>query len=383
MNRRLTLLAPAAVLSALAVGCTPKLTGRMAPAPLIPAKIQMLPVAESPRQWTGVAVSHTGRIFVNFPRWSDDVPISVAELRPAPSEGFSLERRPLVPVAFPDAAWQAYTQGADPKNMFVCVQSVVIDDLDALWVVDAGAPKMGEIVPTAPRLIKIDLASNQVARIYPIDVPAIEKTSYLNDVRVDTTRGIAYLTDSGAGAILTINLNTGEVQRRLSGHGSVMSEHATPVIGNKPWLRNGQPPEVHSDGIALSPDGKWLYYHALTARTLYRIPTDVLLSTTDVGTINRALQNLGRTGPTDGMEYDANDCIFLTQLDQNAIVRFQPNGAGNRLQTLAQDPAIAWPDSLAIGPDGALYFTTSQINLQPSPPNPYRLFKLVPRSDNR
>ena len=33
-----------------------------------------------PRQATGVAVSPTGRVFVNFPRWEQDVPISVAEV---------------------------------------------------------------------------------------------------------------------------------------------------------------------------------------------------------------------------------------------------------------------------------------------------------------
>ena len=30
---------------------------------------------------TGVSVSHTGRIFVNFPRWDDPTAFTVAELR--------------------------------------------------------------------------------------------------------------------------------------------------------------------------------------------------------------------------------------------------------------------------------------------------------------
>ncbi len=30
---------------------------------------------------TGVTVSHKGRIFVNFPRWGDDVPFPVSEIR--------------------------------------------------------------------------------------------------------------------------------------------------------------------------------------------------------------------------------------------------------------------------------------------------------------
>ena len=60
-------------------------------------------VAQSARQWTGIAVMPDGRIFVNFPRWSDDVPVSVGELRPDGSVR-----------AFPNAEWnsgEAWTGG--------------------------------------------------------------------------------------------------------------------------------------------------------------------------------------------------------------------------------------------------------------------------------
>lgn len=38
------------------------------------------PVAFSDFQWTGLAVSKDGRLFVNYPRWSDNVPLSIAEI---------------------------------------------------------------------------------------------------------------------------------------------------------------------------------------------------------------------------------------------------------------------------------------------------------------
>ena len=52
---------------------------------------------------TGVTVSHQGRIFVNFPKWGDNVEYSVAEIRngeafPYPSAEFN-RAEPDAPVA--------------------------------------------------------------------------------------------------------------------------------------------------------------------------------------------------------------------------------------------------------------------------------------------
>jgi sugar lactone lactonase YvrE len=369
-----------AALLASAAGCEKTLTGRMEPALLVPPRVALVQVAESPRQWTGVAVSHAGRIFVNFPRWSNDVPTSVAELRPQPSAGFSLARPPLVPIDYPDPSFQRWTAdgSVEPRLAFVCVQSVVVDDQDFLWVVDAGAPMMKEVIPGAAKVVKIDLASNQIVRVYPFEPPHILGNSYLNDIRIDTARQVAYLTDSGAGALLLLNLKDGSIRRRLADHSSTRSTAQVPVINGQPWRREGKTPDIHADGIALSPDGKYLYYHALTASNLYRIPTDLLLSDADPATLNRAVEPLGRTGPTDGMAYDRAGRIFLTQLELNAITRFTPGPSGNRVETIYQSPELAWPDTFAVGPDGSLYVTTSQIHLQPTPPAPYKLFKLIP-----
>jgi hypothetical protein len=52
-------------------------------------------VADFGHQVTGVTVSGDGRIFVNFPRWTEDTAISVAELKDG-------QVRP-----YPDEAWNA------------------------------------------------------------------------------------------------------------------------------------------------------------------------------------------------------------------------------------------------------------------------------------
>ena len=94
-------------------------------------------VAQSARQWTGIAVMPDGRIFVNFPRWSDDVPVSVGELLPDGSVR-----------AFPNAEWNSGAPA--PENRFVCVQSVVADREGYLWVLDSGNPKFCGSSPGRP-----------------------------------------------------------------------------------------------------------------------------------------------------------------------------------------------------------------------------------------
>ena len=42
---------------------------------LEPGRVRLVEVARCRWQWTGVAVARDGRVFVNFPRWSDDLPL--------------------------------------------------------------------------------------------------------------------------------------------------------------------------------------------------------------------------------------------------------------------------------------------------------------------
>jgi hypothetical protein len=80
---------------------------------------------------TGVSVSHSGRIFVNFPRWDDPVDFTVAELReeklhPYPNAEMQrtdtsgvrpyYQTTPEVNIVHPESKpfqirWEAHTQG--------------------------------------------------------------------------------------------------------------------------------------------------------------------------------------------------------------------------------------------------------------------------------
>lgn len=340
------------------------------------------------RQCTGVAVSRDGRVFVSFPNWSPGHDISVAEVMPDGTV------RP-----YPDGQTNTWGPGDDPRDRFVCVQSVYIDTRDPnspLWVLDSGNPRFeggGQarstgtedpgVVPNAAKLVSIDLGANQITRAVRFDAALAPAGSYLNDVRTDAGRGFAYITDSGLGALVVVNLNTGRCRRVLEGHVSTRAEAGVePVIGGRVWRQpDGTVPQVHADGIALSDDGETLYFKALVGRTLYRVSTSALRNFSMPDSIlQQQVRPIGKAPVCDGMICDGQGNVYMTALEQDAIVVRRPDG---RIDTVVRGDLLKWPDSLAISPAGDLLVTCSQIHLAPrfnagqdNRQGPYTLYKL-------
>lgn len=350
---------PALGASILLAGCA----GAPKALPLAP-DVDLSIVAESERQWTGVAVSREGRVFLNFPRWSDDVPVSVVELK---------EDGSLAP--YPDGLWNDWAPGKPAAAHFVCVQSVHVDDKDRLWILDPASPSFSGVLPNGAKLLEVDLDRDRVVRTYLFPDAVAPSNSYLNDLRVDTLREVAYITDSGAGAIVVLDLKTGQSWRLLAGHPSVMAEDVVLTIGGREWRRpDGAVPQVHADGLALSPDNEYLFYQALSGRTLHRVRTSYLLDRSlSAEQVAAGVQEWAEVGASDAIISDALGNIYLSSLEHDAIRRLTP---GKQIEVVAQSPQIAWPDSFAFGRDGSLWFTTAQIHRGPNPPEPCRLWRL-------
>ncbi len=310
-------------------------------------------VASFPKQQvTGVAVSKEGRVFVCFPFWSDEHTTSVAEV---------MKDGSLKP--FPDESWQA--KEGDPSKRWVCVQSVYVDDDNNLWILDPAAPKMESIVKGGPKLVKVDLSDGQIVQNIPVPETLLPERSYLNDVRVDTKRQFAYLTESGRGALYTVNLKDGKIRRLLAEHPAVKAEPEVELIVDGIKLvdpKTGHTPQIHADGIALSKNGDTLYFHALTGRTLYEIKTEHLrneeLAPEELA---KKVEKVTQTSAPDGMLMSEDGkSIYLAAFEKNAIEKYDLGS--KKLTTLIQDDKLQWPDSLSWGPDGMLYVTTSQIH---------------------
>ncbi|MGD1916515.1 MAG: L-dopachrome tautomerase-related protein [Phycisphaerales bacterium] len=312
-------------------------------------------------QWTGVAASADGRIFVSHPRWDGPYKGAVFEI----VDGRA--RR------YPDGQWNRWppapteTQNErdqDPAYRFVCVQSVHIDAKHRMWVLDPASPGFGGVVPGAAKLVEIDLETDRVVRVIRFDESIAPEASYLNDVRLDVERNVAFITDSGLGAIIVVDLETNRSRRVLASHRSTKAEaDAVPVIGGREWRFGqtpaGEVPQIHSDGIAYNPADDHVYYQALTARTLYRIPASVLADFEQPEwAIRLAIEDLGPSVLTDGMDADADGNVYFTALERDAIVYRTPAG---EYRTLVTSENLSWPDSLAITPEGVV-FTTARIH---------------------
>ncbi len=309
-------------------------------------------VAQFEQQVTGVAVTQGGRIFVNSPRWEKDVAISVAEVGPGSK---------LTP--YPNAEWNAWRNDHKLSNgdHFVCVQSVVAGPQNSLWVLDPAAPGNEFNLEGGPKLVEIDLASNQPKRTIPFDREVIPQGSYLNDVRFSADGKWAYITDSGViGALIVVDLTSNKPRRVLSGHPSTQMEKDVVVMTDgKPLKRpDDRGPEFAADGIALDPKGEYLYWQALTGKTLYRIATNALQDP-DAGKAAAAVEKLGTTCVADGYWMDQTGRLFITSPADNSVKLRQPDGS---LKIVAQDPRLRWPDSMAEGADGSLYVTASHIH---------------------
>lgn len=310
---------------------------------------------------TGVAVTETRRIFVNFPRWGDNVPFTVGEIRDGKV------------VAYPDMAINKANPG-DPVDGLISVQSVVADGQGRVWLLDTAAPGFSEPIPGGAKLIAVDLATNRIVKrlVFPDNV--MLPSTYVNDMRFDFRKGaegIVYVTDSslsGPGAIIVMDIATGHAIRRLSGAAATsVAPHFIPVVEGIPVMVDGaggarKPLGVASDGIALSADAKTLYFTPLSSRHLYSIST-ALLSDQRVSEqqLVNAVQDLGEKGASDGMEADANGAIYAGDYEHNSIRKRLPDG---RWETLVHDPRLLWPDTLSIGPEGYLYFIANQLHRQ-------------------
>lgn len=369
--------------AAVAAGCAA--AGPMSSsAPSTPAPergaLELVRRMRCPSTPTGIAFSPGGRLFVFMPRFDAKVPCTVGEVD---AEGRV--------TPYPDAAANR-PDPARPQQTLVHVPNGVFDAAGRLWLLDAGLmASSGPPMAGAAKLVCIDIATNRVLRVVPL-ASAVVPTSSLNDLRVragGSGREVAYITDQGQdgqGAIVAVDLASGRAVRRLAEHGSTASvKGVLKIVEGRPVEKvdaagNRQPVQGGANGIALSHDGRTLYYAPLMGRRLYAVDAAALLDAPSDAAVAVTVRDLGEKGMTGGLACDDRDRVYLTLQEADAIARRHPDG---RIEVLASDPRLLWPDTFHLAADGWLYVNAAQVQRraefrgggdQQKPP--YDLFRL-------
>ncbi|AJA63770.1 MULTISPECIES: L-dopachrome tautomerase-related protein [Bradyrhizobium] len=295
----------------------------------------------------GVTTSSSGRRFVvvqpQKPGQPEIAEITAGNVRP-----------------YPDAAWNGWRERQDGERAFVGANSLRIGPDGALWIVDRGAPGIGKpLVKGGPKLVRIDLATNRVTRVYDL-ASAAQGASFVDDVRFNG--GIAYLTDAGRPALIVLDLSTGQTRRVLENHASTVAARPLVAEGRQLLDSDGRPVVVHADQLEVSSDGLWLYYQPCSG-PMYRIATRFLDDPSlDEATLSGHVERFADTPSTGGTAIDAAGTIYVSDTDRSRILKVSATG---EISTLIADPRLAWVDAMWIDDEGKLWMPAAQLNRTP------------------
>lgn len=245
-------------------------------------------------------------------------------------------------------------------ELFETPLGVAVDRQHRLWVIDHGTHGFG-----TPRLLAIDLLTNEIVHDHRFDGEAAPGGSFLQDLQVSPDGHTVFIADVSfwrkRPAIVVHDVATATDRRVLESHPSVKAQNwiiTTPAkrmvfFGGLAAMKPG------IDGIAITPDGAWLAYGAMSHDTLFRVPTSALLDSSlgDVSIASK-VEAIGVKPLSDGLSADLEGGIWITDVEHGAVLRMDPDG---KLETWIETPRVRWADALSFGPDGWLYLADSAI----------------------
>jgi sugar lactone lactonase YvrE len=324
-----------------------------------------------------ITVTPDGRVLVSLhqfyePRWR------VAEV--SPKTGIL---RP-----FPSGEW-AEELGADGIGLDAVLGIRTSAD-GIVWMLDNGL-RLG----STPRLIGWDLETDSLHRVIAIPNPPGGQSTFLNDLAVDPVEDFIYIADTGGErdpALVVVDLTTGLSRRVLEGDPVVLPESGVEmVIGDRVITRadeNGvqRPARIGVNPIAIDAKGEWVYFGAMSGKTLYRVrASDLRDRALSSPALSARVERYATKPVCDGITIDTKDNIYITDLEAGGIGVI---GRDRQYELLFSDPAVvSWPDAIGGGPDGLLYIPVNQLQNSPAlnggvdaSLRPYLIIRVEPRA---
>lgn len=316
------------------------------------------------------------KVYVTTPRLKTGVPSTLNVIVENQQPGNTSVQYVLRP--FPSWDMQAWGD----CNALQLVQSMEIDvNTGYMWIIDTGfVPKdfQDEDRPVdhcPSKLIIYDLENDKEIHRYnfPNDVVGPD-LYYLNDIVLgyeNNEARYAFISETLGYKLVVYDYkkNTSYNYSHPSMHASEEHENITIVDTAVKRVKLG------INGIAMSPDFKYIYYSSLAGVALHQIDTSVVTSSNGNNTkFAASVRSLGeKVNPGDGMVYGARHNLYYSALGSNAVYKWDVQkdleGGHNftNVQLKSQSKLVShnlteWVDTLALDDKGYLWFTTSRLH---------------------
>lgn len=312
-------------------------------------------LVESEYQMTGLAVTESGRIFVSFPHWgANPTDFSLGEVKDGTIYPLLQE------INFASLRRLNYVMTAAGPRLFA---------------LDEGRADAGFDEGKGPRIFAIDVSGEVpvVERVYPIAGASLAVGSLLSDIRVDSLTNKAFISDTGAAAILVLDLATGESYRAL--------EKAAELRKNIQMIYF--PGGVYNKltdvcALELSEKNSRLFFSAMGGDIIYSVPVTALLDKNLTADARRkSIKSETLYGaPCSGM-VRRDTWLIMGDLPDLGIWEFDFQEEVNKGRLFDVGIDVKWADSFAVDGVNDLYFTESQHNLALDNRDAYRLYKIT------
>ncbi len=322
-------------------------SGAAAPAPAVTSLATVRQSMQMP--WNAVVVDARGRFIVAAPRWTGYTGPAVAVV--------DAQGR-LQP--YPDAGWSQAAAGTDAAHRLVSVNAIHQDSAGGVWIVDTGSLSLGgRPLVGGAKILHVDPQDDRVQDVYILPPAALRAHSYIDDIRLHGRR--AYLTDAGEGALLVLDLDSGQVRRRFDGMAWVRAGRRDRIVVQGHLVRSpdGRPLQVQVDPLELSPDGRTLYFGPLTG-PLWQVDTRSLDDNRlDDAAVAGRVRPWFALPPVGGTAMAPDGSLYYTPLADGTVMRRDANG---RLSVVVRDPRLRWADAPFLDGRGHLYLPVPQLD---------------------
>jgi len=247
---------------------------------------------------------------------------------------------------------------------FTSVLGIQADAQGYLWILDNGNQSQ-----SLPKLVAWDIQQHQLARVIYLPQPITLSNSFVNDLAIDLSRNVIYISDPIAGAesaLIRVDLHTGQSVRLLQGHVSVIPEDIDLVVDGIPVQIEQQDgslirPHLGVNGLVLDTRNEWLYYCPMHGTSMYRAKSaDLSNISLSVAELASRVERYSPKPICDGIAIDRNDNLYVGDLAVNGLGVIKSDRS---YQVLLADDKLAWIDSFSLGTDDYLYFNCDRLNL--------------------